>query len=101
MVFLEKSFPVFMTDALFKVKKQLLPCLLAVAKHIDYADFKTKVLATFMTFSSDHIWGVRRVCIELLPDFFNKVAATEGDNLVAGLDCIARCLTDESRWVKN
>ncbi len=40
MVFLNSSFDSFMDGALFKVKKQMLPCLLAVAKHIDYADFQ-------------------------------------------------------------
>lgn len=51
MHFLTTSFDSFMDGALFKIKKQLLPCLLAIAKHIDYADFVSKILATYMQFS--------------------------------------------------
>lgn len=51
---------------LFKIKKFLLPTLLAVAKHISYEKFVDKVYNTFIKFSQDEIWGVRRVCIEKL-----------------------------------
>ena len=75
--------------------------MLAITKHIEYSEFLSKVLATYMTFASDSIWGVRRVCIELLPDFLDKIQETETDKLIAGLDFLQRSLTDESRWVKN
>lgn len=39
-----------------------------------------------MTFATDPIWGVRRVCIELLPDFLEKIKETETEQLVGGLD---------------
>ena len=90
-----------MDGALFKIKKQMLPCLLAISKHIDPAEFKSKVLATYMQFSVDSIWGVRRVCIELLPDFLEKIKETETDQLIEGLEFLKRSLSDESRWVKN
>lgn len=79
----------------------MLPCLLALAKHIDYEVFQNKVLATYMNFASDSIWGVRRVCIELLPDFLEKINDTETEQLIAGLDFLKRSLSDDSRWVKN
>ena len=101
MVFLNSSFESFMDGALFKVKKQMLPCLLAVAKHIDYADFQSKVLKTYMAFASDSIWGVRRVSIELLPQFLNMIKETETEELIAGLDFLKNSLSDDSRWVKN
>lgn len=101
MIFLRSSFASFMDGALFKIKKQMLPCLLAISKHIDYAEFNSKVLATYMTFSADGIWGVRRVCIELLPDFLEKIKETETEKLIAGLDFLQRSFTDDSRWVKN
>lgn len=101
MIFLTGCFESFMTEALFKIKKQMLPCLLAITKHIDYQEFKDKILATYMTFATDHIWGVRRVCIELLPDFLEKIKETETEQLVSGLDFLQRSLKDESRWVKN
>jgi len=40
MIFLNSSFQSFMEGALFKIKKQILPCLLAISKQIAYADFK-------------------------------------------------------------
>ena len=101
MVFLNSSFDSFMDGALFKVKKQMLPCLLAVAKHIDYSDFQSKVLKTYMAFASDSIWGVRRVSIELLPQFLNMIKETETEELIAGLDFLKNSLADDSRWVKN
>lgn len=101
MIFLSTSFAAFMDGALFKIKKQMLPCLLAVSKHIDYEEFQSKVLATYMQFASDSIWGVRRVCIELLPDFLEKIRESETDQLLQGLDFLKRSLADESRWVKN
>ena len=54
-----------------------------------------------MTFASDSIWGVRRVCIELLPEFLNKIQESETEKLIAGLDFLERSLSDDSRWVKN
>ena len=39
MIFLNTSFTSFMDGALFKIKKQMMPCLLAISKHIDYAEF--------------------------------------------------------------
>ena len=53
LVFLNQSFASFMDGALFKIKKQMLPCLLAIAKQVDYADFKDKILSTYMTYSED------------------------------------------------
>ena len=73
MVFLNGSFETFMEGALFKVKKQMLPCLLAIAKHVDYSVFQTKILKTYLKFAEDPIWGVRRVSIELLPQFLNMI----------------------------
>ena len=101
MIFLNTSFTSFMEGALFKIKKQMMPCLLAISKHIDYAEFQNKVLATYMTFASDSIWGVRRVCIELLPEFLNKIQESETEKLISGLDFLERSLSDDSRWVKN
>ena len=101
MIFLNTSFNTFMDGALFKIKKQMLPCLLAISKHIEYSEFLTKVLGTYMAFASDSIWGVRRVCIELLPEFLDKIKETETEKLIAGLEFLKRSLTDDSRWVKN
>ena len=39
MVFLSQSFDTFMEGALFKIKKQMVPSLLAISKHIDYEEF--------------------------------------------------------------
>ena len=39
MSFLENSMDNFLDGALFKIKKQILPCILALSKHIDYTTF--------------------------------------------------------------
>lgn len=51
---------------LFKIKKFLIPTLLAIAKHISYERFEDNIYLTFVKFCSDDIWGVRKVCIEKL-----------------------------------
>jgi hypothetical protein len=52
---------------LFKVKKTLMPCLLAVGNHIKYDSWIKHVYETFKKFTADPIWGVRKVCLEVLP----------------------------------
>jgi len=85
---------------LFKVKKQLLPCLLAVGNHIKYDSWIKHVFETFKTFSSDQIWGVRKVCLEILPQLLNKLKPTEIDRLTLCLNFLSTCLADESKWVR-
>ena len=53
---------------LFKIKKFLLPMLLSASKHLAYDRFILTVYTTFMKFSLDDIWGVRKVCLEKLHD---------------------------------
>jgi len=86
---------------LFKVKKTLLPCLLAVGSHVKYELFLKHVYDTFATFSADHIWGVRKVCLEVLPDLINQLKSTENDRLLFCLDFLAKSLSDDSKWVRN
>ena len=59
------------------------------------------MLTTYTLFSTDSIWGVRRVAIELLPQVLSLIKETDTEQLIAGLDFLKRSLTDESRWVKN
>lgn len=86
---------------LFKVKKTLLPCLLAVGNHISYELFVKHVFDTFSTFCSDQIWGVRKVCLEVLPELIAQIKATEHDKLLFCLDFLAKSLSDDSKWVRN
>ena len=68
-LFMESSFDSFLKGALFKIKKQMLPAMLAIKEHLDSAEWKKKILDTFMEYTQDGIWGVRRVCMDLLPEF--------------------------------
>ena len=86
---------------LFKVKKTLLPCLLAVGNHIKYDSWLKHVFETFKTFSVDQIWGVRKVCLEVLPQLMNKMKPTETDRIAFCLNFLSSCLEDESKWVRN
>ena len=42
--------------------------LLSASKHLAYDRFILTVYTTFMKFSLDDIWGVRKVCLEKLHD---------------------------------
>lgn len=86
---------------MFKIKKQMLPCLLAISKHIDYLTFQHKIMATYHNFTRDPIWGVRRVAIELMPEVMKKLKPNETEQFVKCLDALKLALSDESKWVKN
>lgn len=66
--FLDINLAEIQKGMLFKIKKILLPMLLAASKHLKYDRFVLTVYSTFMKFSLDDIWGVRKVCLERLND---------------------------------
>jgi hypothetical protein len=85
---------------LFKVKKTLMPCLLAVGNHIKYDSWIKHVYETFKKFTVDPIWGVRKVCLEVLPQILNKLKATEIECFTLCLEFLSTSLADESKWVR-
>ena len=86
---------------LFKIKKFLLPALISISKHLDYATFITKVYQTFKTFTTDDIWGVRKVCVENMADLIKHFKYDDVDKLSDCIEFFIRCLSDSNRWVKN
>lgn len=52
-------------------------------------------------FNTDSIWGVRRVCIEIMPKFIEKLKHTETPIFIQCLEFLKEALNDESKWVKN
>lgn len=99
--FLQTCYEPFMKNAMFKVKKQLLPCLLAISKHMPYEVYSKTIMTNYFNFSKDGIWGVRRVSIELLPQFLEKLKETETERLCQGLAFLTSSLDDDSKWVRN
>ena len=49
-MFMESSYDNFLKDAPFKIKKQMIPCILAMVEHLDKA-MQVKVLDTFAVFT--------------------------------------------------
>ena len=86
---------------LFKIKKFLLPTLIAVSKHLQYERFVLVVYTTFMRFANDDIWGVRKVCLEKLHDLVKRLDPLDIQKQRQCLDFLTSSLTDSSRWVKN
>ena len=86
---------------LFKIKKFLLPALIAISKHLEYNVFLDKVYNTFKTFNNDEIWGVRKVCIENLANLLKYLKNDEIEKFNDCIDFFKRCLNDSNRWVKN
>ena len=62
---------------LFKIKKFLLPALIAISKHLEYTIFTDQVYDTFRSFNVDDIWGVRKVCIENLANLIKYLRPNE------------------------
>jgi hypothetical protein len=86
---------------LFKIKKFLLPAMIAISKHLDYSIFTDIVYKTFMDFSLDEIWGVRKVCVENMSELIKYLKFDETEKLNYCFKFFKKCLTDSNRWVKN
>lgn len=86
----------------FKIKKFLMPALISISHYITYEDFSSKVYKeTFKAFNNDEIWGVRKVCIENLPQLVKFLRWNDVEKLNECIDFFKRCLNDSNRWVKN
>ena len=101
----EQFLDLFLADIqdgmLFKIKKFLLPALIAISKHLNYDVFLEKVYESFKTFNADEIWGVRKVCIENVANLMKYLKNDEIEKLNDCIEFFKRCLSDSNRWVKN
>ena len=92
--FLDLNLSEIQKGMLFKIKKILLPMLLAASKHLTYDRFVLTVYSTFMKFSLDDIWGVRKVCLERLHDLVKCIKPVDLQKLRQCLDFLQSSLTD-------
>ena len=99
--FITEHLSVIQKGMLFKIKKFLLPTLLAVSHQLPYEMFEKHVYSTFVKFTQDEIWGVRKVCLEKLQDFVKLIKADETSKLCFCLQFLQSSMNDSSRWVKN
>ena len=100
--FLEHHLEDICENMLFKIKKFLLPALIAISPHLSSDVFVEKVSTdTFKQFNTDEIWGVRKVCIEHLPNLLKHLKGDDKERLNECIDFFQRCLVDTNRWVKN
>ena len=87
---------------LFKIKKFLMPALIAVSKHLTQEVFLEKAYkGTFQQFNNDEIWGVRKVCIENLASLMKYLPYDDIPRITECIEFFKRCLNDSNRWVKN
>lgn len=87
---------------LFKIKKFVMPALIAVSKHLTPEAFIEKVYkGTFQLFNNDEIWGVRKVCIENLASLMKYLPYDDVQRITECIEFFKRCLNDANRWVKN
>lgn len=52
----------------FKIKKFLLPTLLAITPFLPQPVFMKEVYAIFVEFGEDEIWSVRKACFEKISE---------------------------------
>jgi hypothetical protein len=86
---------------LFKIKKFLLPALIAISKHLTYEVFIERVYKTFLEFSKDEIWGVRKVCVENMAELIKYLKHDETEKLNYCFEFFQKSMNDTNRWVKN
>lgn len=88
-------------DMGFKIKRFLLPALISISKHLDYAVFQEQVYSVFHVFTSDEVWGVRKAAIEYNSQLIEHLRPTELEKLKECFTFFKKCLCDSNRWVKN
>ena len=87
---------------LFKIKKFVMPALIAISKHFTSDVFIEKVYnETFVPFNNDDIWGVRKVCIENLANLIKYINYDDVSKITDCIEFFKRCMVDSNRWVKN
>jgi hypothetical protein len=99
--FLTTFLPELQRGMLFKIKKFLIPTFIQISRHIPYEMFISSVFSQFMAFSTDDIWGVRKICIEKLQEIIKLLKPQESHKLISCIDFLQVSLSDSSRWVKN
>jgi hypothetical protein len=80
--FLTKFLPELQRGMLFKIKKFLIPTFIQISRHIPYDMFISSVFSQFMAFSSDDIWGVRKICVEKLQEIIKLLKPQESSKLI-------------------
>ena len=88
-------------DMRVAVKKLILPCLLALSHQISYEIFLSHVFENFKKLISDTVWGVRKVCLEVLPALMDKLRASDTERLTFCAEFLSESLTDDNKWVRN
>ena len=100
--FLDNHLEDIQDGMLFKIKKFVMPALIAVSKHLTHEGFIEKVYkGTFQQFNNDEIWGVRKVCIENLANLMKYLRHDDVSRITECIEFFKRCLNDSNRWVKN
>ena len=70
--------PLFSKDTSFKTRKYLLPCLLAISKHLTKDQVLKEVFSIFKKCCQpSEIWGLRKLCLQLAPELIAVVNDTE------------------------
>ena len=100
-VFIRENLEKFTKGMLFKIKKFLLPTLIAISQYLEYEIFTKEVFSLFLQFTKDDIWGVRKVCVELTMPILKLVKNDDFENIKECVDFMEKSLNDSSRWVKN
>ena len=98
MQFLDLFLEEIQDGMLFKIKKFLLPALIAISKHLNYDVFLEKVYGTFKTFNADEIWGVRKVCIENVANLMKYLKNDEIEKLNDEPSILTRFQIEMKNW---
>lgn len=84
----------FKKGMLFKMKKFLLPTLIAISPFLDYDMFVKEVFSLFWEFTEDEIWGVRKVCVELTLPMIKLIKDSDLERLKLCINFIEKSLND-------
>lgn len=96
--FVAFDFLMFFDDIQIKVVREAIVQLPPLAKVVSYNFFKERILPSYNKKCQDHIWGIRKVCVEILVDI-SKICELK-DRCDTLTKLLLVFLEDPNKWVK-
>mmetsp|Transcript_5449 Transcript_5449/g.8476 ORF Transcript_5449/g.8476 Transcript_5449/m.8476 type:complete len:229 (+) Transcript_5449:1332-2018(+) len=85
-------------DSVNDIRKELVSNIMTISEGLGNDIFIGIMLPMFKTLAADPIWGVRKACVDVLPELSYKVSKEVKEHKIVAL--FQQFGRDESKWVK-